>query len=84
MGVCSEPMSSILNGADTPLVVLSHFPQRTITDFIPFRNPTPPLLADCREAFKLLPSGAAPILWYTEPAAGEERNVLPLEVHFGQ
>lgn len=84
MGGSSESLSSILNSADTRFVVLFHFRQRTMADFNPFRYPTPPNLADCREAFNFLPSGTIPTLWYTKPAAGEQRNVLPLEVHHGQ
>lgn len=48
-----------------------------------YANPSPPLLSDCQIAFKNLPSGTAPTAWYTQPAAGEERNVLPLEVYHG-
>ena len=59
-------------------------PHGTEADSRTSSYPTPPLLADCREAFRLLPSGTVPTLWYTKPVAGEQRNVLPLEVHHGQ
>ena len=48
------------------------------------RDPNPPIISDCRSAFSKLPGGTAPTRWYTKPAAGEERNVLPIHVSSGK
>jgi len=48
-----------------------------------YAYPTPPLIADCRQAFKLLPNGPTPEPFYTEPGA-DRQHVLPLSVHYGQ